>query len=179
MKKTIAVVGVFLLIGWGTTVLAADQMSHEGHKAMGEHGNKKAAGMGMTEDEHKTMGEHGKGEMTHGGTFTHQAVTDGVRADFQVMSLASMNMKDPEGATHHIMVTFHDDSTDAQIKDVTGNIKVIGPDKKDQVGKLKNYSGTYAANFAFGEKGKYGVICLVKASGKKHVYKFWYAHELE
>ena len=92
------------------------------------------------------------------------------------MSLASMNMKDPNGATHHVMVNLFHDSMNHPIKDAVGKVKVIGPDKKEQINTLKNYNGTFAANFTFSKNGKYGVICLVKVDGEKQTFKFWYQH---
>ena len=111
-----------------------------------------------------------------GDTFTHEAVVEGVRAEFQVMSLASMNMKDPEGNTHHVMVKFFDESSQNQIKNATGRVTLIGPSRKERVETLKNYNGIFAANLTFAEKGKYGVICLFKVNGKERRIKFWYAH---
>jgi hypothetical protein len=58
-----------------------------------------------------------------GDTYTHQAVVEGVRAEFQVMTLASMNMKDPEGNTHHVMVKFFHANSKDQIKNAVGKIK--------------------------------------------------------
>jgi len=110
------------------------------------------------------------------GTFKHEAMDKHVRAEFQIMSLASMNMKDPHGATHHVMVKLFHDSDSHPIKNAAGKIKVIGPDGKEQINTLKNYNGIFAANFTFIEKGKYGVICLVNIDGKKHLFKFWYHH---
>jgi hypothetical protein len=117
------------------------------------------------------------GSMEHdqtGGTFTHQEVVEGVQAEFQVMTLASMNMNDPRGKTHHIMVKFADASSHKKIGNAIGKIKVISPTGKEQVESLQNYSGILAANFIFDEKGKYGVICLFKVDGKKRLVKFWY-----
>jgi len=111
-----------------------------------------------------------------GHTFTHQAVVEGVRAEFQVMSLASMNMKDPEGNTHHAMVKFFDESSQNQIKNAMGKITLIGPSGKERVETLKNYNGIFAANLTFAEKGKYGVICLFEVDGKNRLVKFWYPH---
>ena len=119
------------------------------------------------------------GSMEHGqtgGTFTHQEVVEGVQAEFQVMTLASMNMKDPQGKTHHIMVKLVDVSSQKQIGNAIGKIKVISPTGKEQVESLQNYSGILAANFTFDEKGKYGVICLFNVDGKKRLVKFWYPH---
>ena len=108
--------------------------------------------------------------------YKHEAVVDGVRSEFQIMSLESMNMKDEKGATHHIMVKLFDDATRNEIKQAVGKIKIIGPDGAEQVSTLKNYSGIFAANFTFGQTGKYGVICLLKVDGQKKLVKFWYNH---
>ena len=110
------------------------------------------------------------------GTYGHKDVVDGIRAEFQIMSLESMNMKDPKGATHHIMLRLFHDKMNHPIDKVVGKIKVVAPSGKEQIATLKDYNGIFAANFAFTEKGKYGVICLFKENGKKHVVKFWYPH---
>jgi hypothetical protein len=62
------------------------------------------------------------------------------------------------------------------IKEAVGKIKVIAPDKAEQVSSQKNYSGILAANFTFKEPGKYGVICQLKNQDKKQTFKFWYHH---
>lgn len=108
--------------------------------------------------------------------FKHEAVVDGVRAEFQVMSLASMNLTDESGATHHVMAKFIDEAGNKQIHQAEGKIKIISPSKKEQVKKVDNYNGIFAANFMFMEKGKYGVICLIKVDGEKKLFKFWYPH---
>jgi hypothetical protein len=109
--------------------------------------------------------------------YANKEVVDGIRTEFQIMSLASMNMKDPGGATHHVMVKVFDDSMNHQINELAGKVKVIAPSGKDQIAALKNYSGVYAANFTLAEKGKYGVICLFKVKDKKCTVKFWYHQE--
>jgi len=120
----------------------------------------------------KSMGHQ---EMS--GVFKHAMTMEGVKAEFQIMSLESMKMKDPDGATHHVMVKFIDADSDDQLKKAVGKIKVITPSKKEMVVDLKDYSGTFASNVTFDEAGKYGVICLVKIDGKKPLYKFWYSHQ--
>ncbi|MCG6981502.1 MAG: hypothetical protein LJE88_08820 [Deltaproteobacteria bacterium] len=117
------------------------------------------------------------GSMEHGqtgGTFTHQATADGVRAEFQVMSLASMNMKDPKGNTHHVMVKLFNATSNSQIKDAAGQIRIIGPSGKEQKEILTNYNGILAASFTFDEKDKYRMICVFDAGGKKGEISFWY-----
>lgn len=184
MKKTIAIIGILFLIGSSSLILAADKMSRDDNKKMGS-GMGKMTGSdmgkmtGMPSDDHKAMQKHGEGKMTGmtpDGTFKHHAVVEGISADFKIMSLDSMNMKDPEGNTHHIMVEFKDDSTKQHVKDASGNIKVIAPDKQTQTNQLKNYGEIYAANFAFNQHGRYGIICLIKVDGKKHLYRFWYSY---
>ena len=108
--------------------------------------------------------------------FMHEMVVDGVRAEFQVMRLADMNMKDEHGATHHIMVKVAAEDSGSPFGVVVGKIKVIGLDKEEQTQTLKNYSGTLAANFTFDAKGKYGVIGLFKVDGQQRLFKFWYPH---
>ena len=110
-------------------------------------------------------------------TFKHTAAVKNIRAEFQIMSLASMNMKDPNGATQPVRVKLVHDSMNHPSQDATGQIKVIEPDGKEQINTLKNYNGIFAANFSFEKTGKYGVICMVKVDGEKHAFKFWYHNE--
>ena len=109
-------------------------------------------------------------------TFKYQAVVKNIRAEFQIMSLASMNMKDQNGDTHHVMVKLFHDTMNHAIKDAVGKVKIIKPDGKEQTNSLKNYNGIFAANFSVKKTGKYGVICLVKVGEEKYLFKFWYPH---
>lgn len=159
MKQMFSLFTMVLFMALASIAVAGQGMSHDDHTGKASAAVKDMAGDGMP------------------GTFKHQAVNDGVRAEFEIMSLASMNMKDPDGATHHIMVKLFDDGMNHQIKNAAGKVKVIGPDKTEQTNLLKDFGGIYAANFSFPKIGKYGVICLTKIDGKKHLYKFWYAHK--
>ena len=151
MKKIIMTVLVTIFLAWGVISFASS--THEGH------------GMDM------------KDGQAPSGTYEHHAVADGIRAEFQVMSLESMNMKDEDGATHHIMVKLIDDANSQQVLGAIGKIKVISPSQKEQVQSLKDYNGILAANFTFDENGKYGVICLFKVNDQKKLFKFWYPHQ--
>ena len=150
-----------LILGGMVWALSAPSLAGAQHQG---HGDVSAAGSG------------GMGQTQASGTFTHQAVDQGVRAEFQIMSMASMNMKDAGGATHHIMVTFVREGKNEKIRNVMGRIRVVSPSGKDQVETLKDYSGMYAANFSFPEKGKYEVTCVFKADDQQHLIKFWYPH---
>ena len=134
---------------------------------------------GTAQEEHGKTNMPASTKMEHTsptGAFKQEVVVKHIRAEFQIMSLAGMNMKDPDGATHHVMVKLYDNSGNQLVKDVVGKVKVIVPDKSEQINGLKNYNGIFAANFTFNKKGKYGVICLVKIDGEKHLFKFWYPH---
>jgi len=153
MKKTIALLTTLLALSWGWTSLTATEAPHKNHESEAME------------------------KISPGDTFEHTMIKKNIRAEFQIMSLASMNMKDPNGDTHHVMVKLFHDSMNHPIKDAVGKVKIIKPDGREQTNSLKNYNGIFAANFTFGENGKYGVICLVIADGEKHIFKFWYPHE--
>ena len=116
------------------------------------------------------------GDTKKGEAFVHAAMVDGIHAEFQVMNLADMKMTDPEGKTHHVMVSFL--KNNEKMTKAAGKVKVIAPSGKEQLGDLKDFgSGVYAANFTIDENGKYGVICLFKDdAGQQHTVKFWYEH---
>lgn len=156
MKERFTLIVLIVVLSFGSLLIAATTQGDQ----------KDSSGTKSAPMEHSMAGE----------TFTHQAIAKGVRAEFQVMSLASMNMKDPEGNTHHVMVKFFHANSKDQIKNAVGKVKVISPSGKERVETLKNYSGAFAANFTFAEKGKYGVICLFKVDGEKRLVKFWYPH---
>ena len=150
-----------LILGGMVWALSAPSLAGAQHQGHGDMSTPGSGGMGQTQSS---------------GAFTHQVVDQGVRAEFQIMSMASMDMKDPGGATHHIMVKFVREGTNGQIRNVMGRVRVVSPSGKDQVETLKDYSGMYAATFSFSEKGKYEVTCVFKADDQQHVIKFSYPH---
>jgi len=166
MYKRIIIVAAIFLLALALPVMAGQGGSGSGHGGSGSgHGD---SGSG-----------HGDSGSSHGSAqegFMHNVVVDGIRAEFQVMNLSSMNIKDPDGNTHHVMVKFFNDDKNSQIDKAAGKIKIIGPSKKEQTNSLKDYGGIMAANFTFSDTGKYGIICVFKVDGQKHVVKFWYPH---
>ncbi|SDO89275.1 hypothetical protein [Desulforhopalus singaporensis] len=123
------------------------------------------------------MSDSGHGHtMDHkGNSFVHKTMVDDLHAQFQVMDLASMNMKDPEGRTHHVMMSFMRNGE--KILKAVGKVKLVSPSGKEQLANLKDYgSGIFAANFTIDEPGKWGIICLFKEAGGEHTVKFWYSH---
>jgi len=82
-----------------------------------------------------------------------------------------MGMKE----THHIMVMFHDAKTGKMMNGGEATIKVVGPDKSEQVKDLMGMEGGFGADFTMAKPGKYGVMCKFKlADSKVRSVKFWY-----
>ncbi len=109
-------------------------------------------------------------------TFRQHAVVDGVRVEFEIMRLASMNMADDSGATHHVILKLFYAGTNQPIFNSSGKVKIIGPSGKKQAGMLKPFNGILGANFAFTKQGRYGLIFLLNEGDKEHLVKFWYPH---
>ncbi len=131
---------------------------------------------GEMKKDHGSMEGMKHGSESHDGNFVHMDMAGDVHTEFQVMDLASMNMKDPEGKTHHVMATFT--RNDQKIAKAVGKVKLVSPSGKEQLATLKDYgSGVFAANFTIDEPGKWGVVCLFKDDlGEQHTVKFWYPH---
>lgn len=135
-----------------------------------DHGNTKQG-----DDHGSAMKGMDHGSESRDGTFKHAEMAGDIHAEFQVMELASMNMKDPEGNTHHVMATFTRNGE--KIEKIVGKVKLISPSGKEQLASLKDFgSGIFAANFTIDEPGKWGVICLFKDEHDKQTMKFWYPH---
>lgn len=115
------------------------------------------------------------GASTADGNFTHSAMAGDMHTEFKVMDLASMNIKDPDGKTHHVMATFMRNGE--KVSKVVGKVKVVSPSKKEQIADLKDYGGgVFAANFTIDEPGKWGIVCLFKDSQGQQTVKFLYPH---
>jgi Spy/CpxP family protein refolding chaperone len=132
--------------------------------------------------------DHGSMNMDHGsgsmkmdqgghmmGKTAHEEVVEGVKATFSVLDIKAkmkeMGMKE----THHIMVMFTDAKTGKMLNGGEATIKVIAPDKTDQVKNLMGMEGGFGSDFTMPKKGKYGVMCKFKLTdGRVRQSKFWY-----
>ena len=154
MKKLALIIAATTLALSAPAAFAAD---HEGH----DHGS-------------MDMG-HGDHSMMSMGKTAHEVVVDGVKATFNVIDIQQkmkeMGMKE----THHIMVMFTDAKTGKMMSSGEVRIKVMGPDKSEQVKDLMGMEGGFGSDFTMTKKGKYGVMCKFKlADGKVRNAKFWY-----
>lgn len=124
--------------------------------------------------DHESMTmEHGGGHMM--GKVAHEEVVDGVKASFSVLDIkekmAKMGMKE----THHIMVMFADAKSGKKLGEGEVKVKVMAPDKTEQVKDLMGMEGGFGADFTMPKKGKYGVMAKFKLKdGKMRSAKFWY-----
>lgn len=126
-------------------------------------------------------GTHDKGHGGHQGDVAHEAVVDGVKATFRIMGMKehmkAMNMELPKGVkeTHHIAVEFKDVKNGKTITEGETTVKVVGPDKVEQIKELLGMQGHFGADFELAKKGKYGVMCkFVLKDGKIRSSKFWH-----
>jgi len=128
--------------------------------------------------------DHGSMDMGHGahqGDVAHEEVVDGVKATFKVMSMKehmkTMNMEIPKGLkeTHHIAVEFKDAKSGKALTEGEVKVKVLSPDKSEQVKGLVGMQRHFGADFDLSRKGKYGVMSRFQVNdGKVRQSKFWY-----
>ncbi len=157
--KRIAIILALLLAA--SPALAMQGTDHGGHAAMSD----------KTMDHSAT----GNGHNDTSGSYKHVDNSDGVQAAFQVMSLESMHMKNADGKTHHIMVSLSKNTQ--KMKKAVGEIEVVSPTGKKQIGKLMHFGGgMYAANFTFDEPGDWSVTCTFESQGTKYAKQFSYPH---
>ena len=111
----------------------------------------------------------------------HEEVVDGIKATFIIQSMAEamkgmkMEMPAQMKETHHIHVEFKDTKTGKALTKGDVKIKVLNPDKSEQLKNLMGMQGHFGADFDFSKKGKYGVMAKFKVKdGKVRQSKFWY-----
>ena len=126
--------------------------------------------------------DHGGHGMEHAMTSAHEEVVDGVKATFNVQTMADamkeMGMEMPKGVkeTHHISVKFSSVKGGAPLTEGTATIKVQNPDKTTQTKELMGMHGHFGADFEMSKGGKYGVMCKFQLKdGKVRQSKFWYS----
>ncbi|NTW98794.1 MAG: hypothetical protein HGB35_02475 [Geobacteraceae bacterium] len=117
----------------------------------------------------------------HKATAAHEEVVDGVKATFNVQTMADamkeMGMEMPKGVkeTHHISVSFKDAKSGKALTEGAVTVKVQNPDKTFQTKELMGMHGHFGADFEFSKNGKYGIMCkFLLKDGKTRQAKFWY-----
>lgn len=126
-------------------------------------------------------GKHDMGKHAQMGSAAHEEIIDGVKAVFTVQTMKeamkAMGMKMPKGVkeTHHVSLSLQDMKDNSAITSGEARIKVIGPDKSEQVKELAGMHGHFGADIQMSAKGRYGIISKFKtADAKVRQVKFWY-----
>jgi hypothetical protein len=140
-----------------------------------------AAFAAMDHDHDSMPMDHGSMKMDHDGGMmamgrtAHEEVVDGVKATFKVIDIRekmeAMGMRE----THHIMVMFTDAKSGRPLGEGVVTVKVLGPDKSEQVKDLMGMEGGFGSDYSLPKKGKYDVMTKFKLSdGKVRSVKFRY-----
>ncbi|MDD2321958.1 MAG: hypothetical protein PHO83_18085 [Geobacteraceae bacterium] len=133
----------------------------------------------MEHDGHGTAHAQQGDQMIHAGSVAHQEVVDGVKVTFSVIDMrasikgtaAVKEMKE----THHLMLMFADAKTGKHLNEGTVKIKIVAPDKSEQMKSLEGMGGHFGSDVAMPAKGKYGIMAkFLLKDGKVRSSKFWY-----
>lgn len=126
--------------------------------------------------------DHSGHAMEHKMAAAHEEVVDGVKATFNVQTMADamkgMGMEMPKGMkeTHHISVSFKDAKSGKALTEGAVSVKVQNPDKSTHAKELMGMQGHFGADFELSKSGKYGVMCKFRLKdGKTRQAKFWYS----
>jgi hypothetical protein len=113
---------------------------------------------------------------------THEEVVDEVRTIIKLTGMKehmkSLDMKIPKGMkeTHHLSVEFRDAKTGKVLPSGEVKVKVINPDKSDQIKDLKAMQGHFEGDFELSQKGKYDFMCrFLLNEGKVRSVRFSYS----
>lgn len=166
MKKTTVIIAA-AIFALSIPMASIAAMEHEHGDMPMDHGS-------MPNDHGSMKMEHGGGMMAM-GKLAHEEVVDGVKATFKVIDIKAkmkeMGMKE----THHIMVVFIDAKSGSMLSEGEVKVKVMGPDKKEQVKELMGMEGGFGSDFTMPEKGEYGIMTKFKLKdGKVRNVKFRY-----
>ncbi|MDD2852027.1 MAG: hypothetical protein PHY09_09065 [Desulfuromonadaceae bacterium] len=125
--------------------------------------------------------DHSGHDTGHKSMAAHEEVVDGIKATFNVQTMADamkeMGMEMPKGVkeTHHIAINFKDVKSGKVVTEGAATIKVQNPDKSSQTKELVGMHGHFGADFDFSKAGKYGIMCKFQLKdGKTRQAKFWY-----
>lgn len=107
------------------------------------------------------------------GKAAYMEVINGVKATFNITPLSTMAEGGTE--THHVSVAFNDMNTGKALASGAVTVKILAPDKSEQVKDLPALHGHFSADFALVKQGKYGVMCtFTLADGTVRSATFWY-----
>jgi len=159
MRKTSVIIAA-ALFAFSAPIASFAAMEHDHGSMPMEHGSMKK--------------EHGGGMMSMGKA-AHEAVVEGVKASFVVIDNREMMKEMKMKESHHIMVMFTEPKSGKQLSEGEVTVKVLAPDKKEEVKALMEMERGFGADFTMRKPGKYGVMAKFQLKdGKVRSTKFWY-----
>lgn len=112
----------------------------------------------------------------------HEEVVDEVKTTVKLTGMKeymkSLDMKIPKGMkeTHHITVEFRDAKTGKVLPTGEVKVKILTPDKSDQIKDLKAMQGHFEGDLELSQKGKYAFMCrFLLNEGKVRSVRFSYS----
>lgn len=161
MKKTV------LIMAAAALSISAPLMAMEHDSMPMDHGSMKM--------------DHGAMKMDHGSmagmdNVIHTGVANGVKATFQLYDIKAKMEKMGMKETNHLMVMFTDAKTGKPVSGGEAMLKIMAPDKTEQVKNMMGMGNGFGADVIMAKPGKYGVMCKFKPTTGKEVHvKFWYS----
>jgi len=159
MRKTSVIIAA-ALFAFSAPIASFAAMEHDHGSMPMEHGSMKK--------------EHGGGMMSMGKA-AHEAVVEGVKASFVVIDNREMMKEMKMKESHHIMVMFTEPKSGKHLSEGEVTVKVLAPDKKEEIKALMEMEEGFGADFTMRKPGKYGVMAKFQLKdGKVRSAKFWY-----
>ncbi len=137
--------------------LAADQAPAKGKKEQATAQKEQAAAP-----------QEKQGQGVEKGMVIREKVVDGVRVTFRMVSIKDemkgMAMKGMK-ETHYIMVSFKDTKSGQPVAGGEVVMKLVGPDKAQQIKELKDVRGDFSEDFDMSKKGTYAITTKYRLLG--------------
>lgn len=137
-----------------------------------------ALAAGVQAQEAKSMDHGAMTGMEMGGEkiMLPTATVNGVKATAHLLDTSKAMAQAGMTMTHHLMITFADSATDKSIDTGIAAVKVIDPaGKKMEAVKMIDMEGSFGADVALTQKGKYAFEVGTKlGNGEKRQFVFQY-----
>lgn len=123
----------------------------------------------------------GMDHAAHAGKVAHEAVVDGVKATFNITSIAeelrAKGLAVPKGMkeSHHLAAAFMDVARKQPLSKGLVAIRIQGPGQSGEPKELVGMDGHFGIDLDLSRPGSYGIMCrFVLEDGKKRQAMFRY-----
>ncbi len=106
-------------------------------------------------------GEHHDNAMHEKGSHTRKMSVNGYELTFNI-------------TPREISLKIINTDNKNQVRNAVVKLKLLSPDKSEQIHELKNEDDHYENSFSMNGKGTYKALALIKIDGKKHKVGFQY-----